>query len=200
MNQSWKNTQSTNADRFISLVTPLKGQLERFCKRTLQQPSDSEDVLQTAVTLAFRDFKNFAEGTNFRAWIFRYVTLETLNRNRAVARERRFVELNRESTVSGSDVTALERLALDDPEALIENLGESFDQAVLGALMQLPDNQRAVFVLRSIGEFSYRETAEILDVPIGTVMGLLSRARKSLRIALGTYAKENGFLKRGNSA
>lgn len=150
------------------------------------------DALQSAVMNAFRDFDLYAEGTNFRAWLFRYVNHEVLNRNRAAARHPN-AELS-EDVAAGSGGIAeqtpnIDRL-LDSPEIVLDLCDDALAQAVL----RLPDQQRSIFLLRAVGEFPYREIAEILDIPIGTVMGLLARARERLRSHLFEYAKQNRLL------
>lgn len=191
---------SPETQRFIKLISSLKGQLEGYCRRALLQSDETEDVLQSVVTLSLRDFSRFVEGTNFRAWIFRYTVLEVANRNRAAARRRRIAPLGDDVEQKQVDSMSIELGGWEHPDAIIEALADHFDQAVWEALRELSDKQRAILLLRSIGEFSYREIGEILDVPIGTVMGLLSRARASLRIRLQTYAREHGFIDRGHSA
>jgi len=159
-------------------------------------------VLQSAVANAFRDFDKYSEGTNFRAWIFRYVTLETLNRNRAARRLPG--DLDQHSTDEQPTVQAdaldiasfrLETL-LDDPEVVLDHC----DGVVAESVGQLTEQERRILLLRAIGEFKYREIAEILDIPMGTVMGLLSRARTQLRSKLLDYARQHGLLSKGNSA
>lgn len=150
------------------------------------------DALQSAVMNAYRDFDLYAEGTNFRAWFFRYVNYEVLNRNRAAARHQT-AELS-EDVAAGSGGIAeqtpdIDRL-LDSPEIVLDLCDDALAQAVL----RLPDQQRSIFLLRAVGEFPYREIAEILDIPIGTVMGLLARARERLRSHLWEYAKQNRLL------
>ncbi len=150
------------------------------------------DVLQTAAMNAFRDFDLYAEGTNFRAWLFRYVNLEVLNRNRASGRHLETTlpdDLAAVANVTADERLGVERL-LDSPEIILDLCDDALAQAV----QRLPEQQRSVFLLRSIGEFQYREIAEILDVPIGTVMGLLARARDRLRSHLWEYAKQNRLL------
>ena len=152
------------------------------------------DVLQSALANAFRDFDLYAEGTNFRAWMYRYVSYEVLNRNRAQARERE-VELPRDlvdprTTGTSAPINdAMERL-LEKPEIVMDQCDEALSEAVL----QLPRMERSILLLRAIGDFKYREIADILDVPIGTVMGLLARSRERLRQRLLEYATKRGLL------
>lgn len=188
------------ADRFIAHLVPIQRQLAVFCRRALKRPDEAADALQSAVANAFRDFDRYAEGTNFRAWMYRYVTLETLNRNRAVDRlpselnERKLSQTNSTDTLWSASFR-VESL-LDDPEAVLEHC----DEAVAGCVLELTEQERKILLLRAIGEFKYREIAEILDVPMGTVMGLLSRARSQLREKLLDYARSQGLLSKGDSA
>lgn len=147
------------------------------------------DALQSAVMNAFRDFDLYAEGTNFRAWLFRYVNHEVLNRNRALGRKLETELTDDLAVVVGNESQDVQQL-LDSPEIILDLC----DDAIAQAVQRLPDQQRSIFLLRAVGEFPYREIAEILDIPIGTVMGLLSRARERLRSHLWEYAKQNRLL------
>jgi len=181
------------ADRFLTHLAPIQRSLSAYCRRALSDISELEDGLQSAVTNAYRDFDLYAEGTNFRAWIFRYVTLETLNRNRAAARRRAVGQLPDEPSVDDRDASGKEwtiEQLLDDPELVLEHC----DEAIAAAVYHLPDTERSIFLLRAIGEFKYREIAEILEVPVGTVMGLLSRGRDRIRRSLAEYGRKHGLL------
>jgi RNA polymerase sigma-70 factor (ECF subfamily) len=152
------------------------------------------DVLQSAVANAFRDFHLYAEGTSFRAWIFRYVHLEILNWNRKYARTRH-QELPADLSIEDQWQSALDepllKILLDDPDRVVEQCDAELAQAV-GDLTHL---ERAVLLLHAVGEFKYREIAEILEVPIGTVMSTLARSRLRLRQRLIRYGEERGLLK-----
>lgn len=185
------------AERFIAHLQPIQRQLEVFCFRALNRREDVQDTLQAAIANAYRDFDLYAEGTNFRAWIYRYVTFESLNRNRAnqklaVPFDQR--ELN-ELASHHIDHFRWESL-MDSPQELLDQ----FDQCVAHQLVLLDETSRRVLLLRAIGEFKYREIAEILDIPIGTVMGLLARARVELRQGLASFIQQSGFAKRGDTA
>jgi RNA polymerase sigma-70 factor (ECF subfamily) len=183
------------AERFLRHLLPLQAALEAYCRRSLRNRSDVADALQSAVLNAYRDFDLYAEGTNFRAWMFRFVSLEVLNRNRAAGRRKEvplpadLIENPSPDSISGS---LLERL-LEAPEVVLDRCDEELSRAIL----DLPDLQRSIFLLRAIGEFKYAEIAEILEVPVGTVMGLLSRSRDSLRKWLADYGKAHGLFKVG---
>ena len=186
------------ADAFLALLEPLQRPLEVYCRRMLRNRSMVEDVLQSAVAAAFAQFDRYTEGTNFRAWVFRFVTLEVFNRNRK-HEPVFFAEVPADllaeeswALVASEDVfTAM----LKDPDVVLEH----FDDAVVGALEELAPAERAVLLLRAIGEFSYKEIHELLAIPLGSVIGYLSRARKRLRIALADYAAERGLFRRDAS-
>ncbi|MEX0701779.1 MAG: RNA polymerase sigma factor [Planctomycetales bacterium] len=180
------------AERFLSHLEPIQPALSAYCRRVLIGGNEVADVLQSAVVNAYRDFDLYAEGTNFRAWMFRYVSYEALNRNRAASRRRSAAlpaDLAAEVADAGWDESLMDRL-LDDPEIVLDQCDDAIAQAVL----ELPDTERSIFVLRAVGEFKYREIAEILEIPMGTVMGLLSRSRDRLRCRLVEYARTHGLL------
>ena len=187
---------TAKAEAFIALLRPLQRPLEVYCQRILRNPSQVEDVLQDAVAAAFARFNRYAEGTNFKAWIFRFVTLQVFNRNRKhepIAFSDFPADLPAEE--SEDFVTCEETFAamLDDPDVLLEQL----DDVLAEALQKLPASERAVLLLRAVGEFSYEEIHDVLSIPLGSVMGYLSRARKRLRLSLADYAAERGLYRHG---
>ncbi|MCI0682657.1 MAG: sigma-70 family RNA polymerase sigma factor [Gemmataceae bacterium] len=175
-------------------LEPLQASLEAYCRRSLNHGDAIADVLQSAVANAFRDFDRYAEGTDFRAWMFRYVHLEILNTNRKSAR---LGHAERPPEVAVEDIwqlaltEPLAKVLLDDPEPILDQC----DAAVSEAVRELPALERSVLLLRTIGEFKYRETAEILQIPIGTVMSALARGRSRLRERLLSYAEKQGLLR-----
>ncbi len=187
----------SKAERFIAHLEPLQRQLSVFCTRTLNRREDAEDVLQSAVADAFRDFDKYSEGTSFKAWMYRYVTLGILNRNRAGCRSEDSIDNHRLShePVLAIDSFRIEAL-LEAPETVLDHC----DEVVAICLQKLTEMERKILLLRAVGEFKYREIADVLDIPIGTVMGLLSRARHQLRLGLLEYARENGLLTKGDTA
>ncbi len=150
-------------------------------------------MLQAAIANAYRDFHEFSEGTSFGAWIVRYVSLEVLNRNRAAQHARTGGLLSDVPTAAAQeDVTSdagVVMTVLENPERIFE----SCDEQVVEAIRGLPALERTVLLLRAIGDYQYREIAEILSVPMGTVMGLLGRGRARLRGQLAGYVKSQGW-------
>jgi RNA polymerase sigma-70 factor (ECF subfamily) len=184
------------ADAFVALLQPLQQPLEVYCRRMLRNRSLVEDVIQSAIAEAFRQFDQYAEGTNFKAWIFRFVTLAIFNRNRKhepVPLGDSLPDIAAEEPLGQARLDSSLDAMLEDPDVVLEH----FDDAVLGALEDLPRAERAVLLLRAIGEFSYKEIHELLSIPVGSVIGYLSRARQRLRLALADYARERGLFARG---
>jgi RNA polymerase sigma-70 factor (ECF subfamily) len=186
------------AENFLRHLEPLQGALEAYCRRALHDPNSVQDVLQSAVANAYRDFHLYVEGTNFRAWIFRYAHLETLNSNRTYARTRH-EELPADLSVEDAWQLAFDeplfKVLLDDPDAVLDQC----DAVVTQAVRELAPLERAVLLLQAIGEFKYREIAEILEVPIGTVMSTLARCRVRLRQRLVECGEEHGLLRPGET-
>ncbi len=181
------------AEEFLIRLQPVQRALQGYCRRLLRDRSLVEDVLQTAIAAAFAQFQAGTQVRDFKAWIFRFVTLEAFNRNR------------KHEPITFGDVTAdwpaeepcgqlgqeaAFEAMLDDPDVVLEHL----DEVVGQALGQLASPERAVLLLRAVGEFSYKEIHELLSIPLGSVIGYLSRARQRLRITLADYAVERGWL------
>ncbi len=191
-------SKQARAESFMRHLEPLQGALESYCRRCLHRPGEVADVLQSALVKAFRDFHLYTEGTNFRAWMFRIVNLEILNWNRKHERHRHEPlpeDISAEETWQLILDEPLLRQLLDDPEVVLDHCEAPLAEAVRG----LPSPERSVFLLRVIGDFKYREIGEILELPIGSVMGYLARARSRLRQRLVTYGEERGLLHRETS-
>ena len=182
-------------ERFLRHLEPLQGALEAFCRRSLRDRNAVADVLQSAVVAALRDFHLYAEGSNFRAWIFRYVHFEILNWNRRYRRDLHEIlpqDLTADEAWQRALDEPLHESLLTDPMAVLDRC----DDDLAGALWELPTTERSVFLLRAIGDFKYREIAEIVEVPLGTVMSTLARTRARLRQRLAEYGEQQGLLQR----
>ncbi|MGE3805084.1 MAG: sigma-70 family RNA polymerase sigma factor [Gemmataceae bacterium] len=181
--------------RFLEHLEPLQGALEGYCRRALFDASDMADVLQCTLMKSFRDFDLYAEGTNFRSWVFHYLHLEIQNWNRKRARTRGEhlpEELSTEETWEMIRDEALLDALLENPDVVLERCGEEVSEGVRA----LPEQARAIFLLHAIAGFAYREIAEILAIPIGTVMSSLARSRLRLRKHLAALAEERGWIQR----
>lgn len=170
-------------------LEPLQGALEAYCRRNLHDPNSVADVLQSVVANAYRDFDLYTAGTNFRAWIFHYLHLELLGRNRRDARTRHAPLPMQLASPEASDAALRERdfeILKECPESVLDHC----DETLAAAVRDLPPPERAVFLLRALGEFKYREIAEILEIPLGTVMSHLSRGRARLRERLADSCRQ----------
>lgn len=175
---------------FLAALEPHRNALGAFCSRMVRDRADLEDALQTTLLEAYRKFEAFEPGTNFRAWVFRFAALTALSVNRRRARE--------PDPLPEEPLPASEELALEiEYDALLtrpELVRERLSDEVCRALDGLTDRERAIFLLKAIGELTCAEAAHVLSVPIGTVMGLLARARGKLRESLTEYARREGYL------
>jgi RNA polymerase sigma-70 factor (ECF subfamily) len=151
-----------------------------------------EDVLQEAVGTAYRDFHLYAEGTNFRAWIFRYLNLTIYAGNRSYQRERSEVLTNDPPVEDVWDQAIDEpliELILERPEKVLGHC----DDVLAAAITDLSPLERSVLLLRAIGKFKNREMSDILELPMGTVMSAVSRGRSRLRLRLAEYARAHNL-------
>jgi len=178
--------------QFMQLLEPERDALWRFALRMCWDRGSAEDCLQEAVMTAYRKFSDFTIGTSFRAWTFRILSNVVLNANSQTRRR-----LQRHVTHESLDmVEALEREeayenVLADPTRLLDQVADPIKRAV----RSLPPHERMVFLLRAAEGFRYKEIAQILDIPMGTVMSHLFRARARLRETLADFARESGFVR-----
>jgi RNA polymerase sigma-70 factor, ECF subfamily len=179
-------------DRFEREALPLLGEMYAAALRLTRNPADAEDVLQETYLRAYRGFGTFKEGTNLRAWLYRILTNAFINTYRKRQRE--------PQTVSDDEVPEwylYERLGGDGAEASAEAevLETLPDEDVQDALASLPEQFRLAVLLADVEGFSYKEIAEILDVPIGTVMSRLHRGRRALEKRLVDVMRERGLVR-----
>jgi RNA polymerase sigma-70 factor, ECF subfamily len=167
-------------DRFLSLLQPIEGDLENYSRRMVFDRRDCEDALQNAVLRAFRAFDRYHDDASFRAWMFKILTNEIFAVNRKRGRVAQF-EVAVEP--DGMDEFAGLEFVADAPFSW-DSLAEALDEELLSALQSLNQSERAVLLMRAIGDLRYREIAECLDIPLGSVMGNLSRARQKMRDAI----------------
>jgi len=178
--------------RFERDVLPLLSSLYGAAMRLTRNPADAEDLVQETYLRAFRGFAGFQEGTNLKAWLYRILTNSYINTYRKKQRE--------PQTVEGPDDIdewyLFDRLGARNVEGSAEDevLERIPDEDVKQALESLPENFRMPVLLADVEGFSYKEIAEIMDTPIGTVMSRLHRGRKALERALWETAKERGLV------
>jgi RNA polymerase sigma-70 factor (ECF subfamily) len=183
------------ADRatFEDDVMEFVPQLYSAALRMTRNPTDAEDVLQEAMLKAYRGYHTFTEGTNLKAWLYRILTNTYINAYRRESRRPTEVELG-----ELEDLYLFKRLGEVETggatrSAEEEALDRFVDTDIRDAVESLPDNFRIPVLLADVEGFSYKEIAEIMDVPIGTVMSRLHRGRKALQRALWKIAQERGI-------
>lgn len=174
---------SSKAQNFLVHLEPLQKNLAAYARRMLNRSGDVPDVLQETVTTAFDKFDMYAEGTNFRAWIFKHLNYQILNFNRKATGLKVFDESTEPQTHILWEQIVVER-NFQSLAYSWEHIREFCDEKLDQAVSELPETERCILLLRSIGEFKYREISEILSLPVGTVMSYLSRSRARLRTLL----------------
>jgi len=181
-----------DADRFLELLEPVRDSLHRFAVRNVWHRDQVTDVVQEAVMTAWRHFPTFEPGTNFRAWLFKILlnTLYRMNRKGHRARAQRLdVDMfDAEQSLARESAWAS---VLDDPQRVLDAL----DDRVVRALESLTQAERHCFLLRLLEDFSYKEIADQLELPMGTVMSHVYRARMKLRERLAALALEEGLVR-----
>ena len=178
-------------ERFERDALPLLDQLYGAALRMTRNPSDAEDLVQETYIKAFSAFRSFREGTNLKAWLYRILTNTFINSYRKKQRE------PLQSDAEAVEDWQLHRAASHDSVGLpsAENLALDAlpDSDIKEALGQLTEDRRLAVYLADVEGFSYKEIAEIMDTPIGTVMSRLHRGRRQLRELLADYAREYGY-------
>lgn len=185
--------KKTQASAFETLTMPHMDALYSAGLRLTRNPKDAEDLVQDTYLKAFRFFDSFEQGTNVKAWLFKIQMNTFINKYRRKVREREVLDVPAEELVSDRLISAQHIEASQDPE------GNFFDQLlsdhVVKALEQVPVDFRMVVLLSDLQGFAYKEIAEILECPVGTVMSRLFRGRRILQKQLYAYAISEGILK-----
>jgi RNA polymerase sigma-70 factor (ECF subfamily) len=169
--------------RFEEEVLDLSDQVYRVARRLVPTREEAEDLVQETYARAFRSWRSYTPGTNLRAWLMRILTNLNIDRGRREQRtpdtrpmeEGDYFLYNRLEETSGTD----------DQERIAERLSQD---SIVHALSNVPHDFRDAIVLVDIGDFSYQDAAQILDIPIGTVMSRLHRGRRILKRELAETA------------
>ena len=178
-------TEARNRVRFEEEALALADQVYRVARRLVSTREEAEDLVQETYARAFRSWRSFTPGTNLRAWLLRILTNLNIDRGR---RKQRTPD---EQPLEEGDYflyNRLEQAARDgnvDEERVVERLSQD---DIVGALAGVPHDFRDVVVLVDIGDFTYQDAAQILDIPIGTVMSRLHRGRRILKRELADRA------------
>ncbi len=162
--------------RFEEEALELADQVYRVARRLVSSREEAEDLVQETYARAFRSWRSFQHGTNLRAWLFRILTNLNIDRGR---REQRSPTLE---PIEEGDYYLYNRLEDTGVPQAEEQIVERLSQdGVVEALASVPHDFRDVLVLVDIGDFSYKDAAQILDIPVGTVMSRLHRGRRVLK-------------------
>jgi len=161
--------------------------------RMTRNTQEAEDLVQDTYLRAFRFFDKFEPGTNFKAWIFKILTNTFINRYRKKVRTPQQIDL--EKVTYGLENEEESDLKVEWTGYDEEKYAELFDDDIKSALAQLPEEFRIVVMLSDVEDFTYKEIAEIIDRPSGTVMSRLFRGRRMLQKILEKYAKKEGYVR-----
>ena len=182
--------------RFERDAMPLLDQLYSAAMRLTHNPQDAEDLVQDTFAKAYASFHQYQDGTNLKAWMYRILTNTFINSYRKKQRE------PLQSDADGVEDWQLVRAEAHTSRGLrsaeTEALDHLPDSDVKKALQELPSDFRMAVYLADVEGFAYKEIAEIMDTPIGTVMSRLNRGRSMLRTLLQDYARERGLIPAGD--
>lgn len=184
-------------ESFADQAMPYMSQLYSAAVRMTRNPSDAEDLVQETFLRGYRGFGGFEQGSNLRAWLYRILTNTFINQYRSRQRRPDETDMGEQEDLflfrrlGGLEAVRANRSAEDE-------LMDFFtDSEVKEALDDLPENFRIPVLLADVDGFSYKEIAEMLDIPIGTVMSRLHRGRKALQKRLYDYASARGIVGAG---
>ncbi|TFC00155.1 sigma-70 family RNA polymerase sigma factor [Cryobacterium mannosilyticum] len=178
-------------DLFEEQALPFIDQLYAAAMRMTRNPSDAQDLVQETFVKAFAAFKQFEQGTNLKAWLYRILTNTFINTYRKKQREpyQGTIDDLEDWQLGGAESTT----AMASRSAEAEAIDHLPDSAVKDALQSIPEDFRLAVYFADVEGFSYQEIAEIMKTPIGTVMSRLHRGRRLLRDLLSGYALERGL-------
>lgn len=189
-----KRTDDSQAEllkRFEDEALPLLDQLYGAALRMTRNPTDAQDLVQDAYMKAFQAFASFKPGTNLKAWMYRILTNAYINNYRKA--QRRPAESSGEDLTDWQMAETASHHSTGLESAEVEALKNIPDTRIQDALMGLAEDYRMVVYYADVEGLPYKDIAEIMDTPIGTVMSRLHRGRKQLRAKLKDVAAEHGI-------
>jgi RNA polymerase sigma-70 factor (ECF subfamily) len=179
-------TEARDRVRFEEDALALSDQVYRVARHLASSREDADELMQETYARAFRSWRSFTPGTNMRAWLLRILTNLNIDRGR---RQQRAPQMQ---PLEANDYFLYDKLAengdgVSDEEQVVERLSQD---DIVSALSAVPHDFRDVLVLVDLGDFSYADAAQILDIPVGTVMSRLHRGRRVLKRELAESALE----------
>ena len=177
-------------DEFAEQLEKRKDEFFRYIYRNVWDTSVAEDVFASAVLAAYKSRANFKKGTNFRAWMYRIITNKCFVANREIGRRGESLEEAGESLKELADNKDYSK-AISSPDEFLAQCGDEVHMA----MKKISTMERSCLLLKTMENFSYKEIAEILEIPFGTVMTHLARGRAKLRKILFEYAIGEGMVK-----
>jgi RNA polymerase sigma-70 factor (ECF subfamily) len=178
-------TEARDRVRFEEDALALSDQVYRVARHLVGSREEAEDLMQETYARAFRSWRSFQPGTNLRAWLLRILTNLNIDRGRRQQRTPDLQPLEEGDYFLYNRLEAAADGGTSDEQRVVERLSQN---DVVGALSEVPHDFRDVVVLVDIGDFTYADAAQILDIPIGTVMSRLHRGRRILKQAMAETA------------
>lgn len=189
-----KKTTARDRQAFQEEAIPHLDALYGTALRLTKSEEDAEDLIQETMLKAYRYFDKYEKGTNCKAWLFKIMTNTFINRYRKLQKRKEFL-VDDDFRPLQERAVAPERTPFDDNYETQEQLFyKMFGDEVKSALEEIPVDFRMVVLLADLQDFAYKEIAEIMDCPIGTVMSRLYRGRRMLQARLADYASAQGYI------